>query len=164
MEHLFFNYGFIPQTWEDPSVKSVEGNGGDNDPLDVMEIGSGPISMGSTTPCRVLGSLELIDEGETDHKVICIALTDPDQARIRSMYDLERIKPGTVDRLVHWLKYYKTSDGKGANRLASETPTTQHEAMQIIQDTHKRWNMLCDGETPNSYGFWLEGVECQGQE
>src|SRR3569832_2478430 len=64
----FFNYGLIPQTWEDPNLLSSSGHGGDNDPLDVIELGSTPLLMGSITPCRVLGSFELIDEGETDHK------------------------------------------------------------------------------------------------
>merc|ERR1719263_2002249 len=59
----FFNYGLLPQTWEDPALKSKEGYGGDNDPLDVIEVGDGPLPMGSTTPVVVLGSLELIDEG-----------------------------------------------------------------------------------------------------
>ena len=35
----FFNYGAFPQTWEDPNIKNNEGYGGDNDPLDVIEIG-----------------------------------------------------------------------------------------------------------------------------
>jgi len=44
----FFNYRLIPQTWEDPELKSSQGYGGDNDPLDVIELGSTPILMGST--------------------------------------------------------------------------------------------------------------------
>ena len=48
----FFNYGLIPKTWEDPNLKSARGYGGDNDPLDVMEMGSGALEMGSITPCR----------------------------------------------------------------------------------------------------------------
>ena len=36
----FFNYGMLPKTWEDPSKKGFNGTVGDNDPLDVMEIGT----------------------------------------------------------------------------------------------------------------------------
>ena len=69
----FYTYGtpffrLIPQTWEDPNVLDDEGHGGDNDPLDVIELGEDVLQMGSVTPCKVLGSLELIDGGETDHK------------------------------------------------------------------------------------------------
>lgn len=165
----FFNYGLIPQTWEDPNVKSAAGHGGDNDPVDVMELGSQQLQMGSITPCRVLGSLELIDEGETDYKILCIALTDKDASSIHSMDDLERVKPGTLDKLRDWLKRYKTSDGKPENTLASEYPKSASEALQIVEETHARWNALCghDGTatyslTPKIEGFWLHSPGCRG--
>jgi len=166
----FFNYGLIPQTWEDPNVKSVDGYGGDNDPIDVMEIGSAQLEMGSVTPCRVIGSLELIDEGETDHKIICIALSDKDASSIRTMDDLERVKPGTLDKLRDWLKRYKTSDGKPENSLASETPRSAAEAVSVIEETHGRWNALCGKDGTSMYSlsrkaeaFWLSSPGCRGQ-
>jgi len=152
----FFNYGLIPQTWEDPELFSPLGFGGDNDPLDVMEVGSGPLPMGSINPCRILGSLELIDEGETDHKVVCIVLSDPDASRIHSIADLEVVKPGVVDNLVHWLKRYKTSDGKGENSLAQEMPTTTEEAIEIVKETNMRWKKLCWEKKPE-LGFSYDG-------
>ena len=161
----FFNYGYIPQTWEDPNLKDSLGNGGDNDPLDVMEVGSQRLEMGSVTPCRVLGHLELIDEGEMDNKVICIALSDPDASSIHTMGDLERIKPGTIDRLKDWLKRYKTSDGKPENSLASEDPTSADATMELVKETHMRWKNLCGkgtGYVSSDYGFWLQSPGCKG--
>lgn len=161
----FFNYGLIPQTWEDPSVVSASGHRGDNDPLDVMEFGSKPLTMGSITPCRVIGSLELIDEGETDHKIICISLTDRDAARINSIADLQAVKPDVLPRLLDWLKRYKTSDGKPENTLLSETPKSAIEAMQVIEENHNRWLALCGkggfitGTLPN---LWLSSPGCRG--
>ena len=165
----FFNYGFIPQTWEDPSVKSAAGNAGDNDPLDVMEVGSTRLLMGSITPCKVLGSLELIDEGETDHKIICISTLDPDANKINNMTELDAVKPGTTAKLINWLKKYKTSDGKPENSLAQDTPTSVQEAVDIIQETHVRWRMLCGKEyseyenLPGAEGFWLDSPGCKGE-
>jgi 3'-phosphoadenosine 5'-phosphosulfate synthase len=165
----FFNYGLIPQTWEDPNLKSAQGYGGDNDPLDVIELGSSPLQMGGLTPCRVLGSFELIDEGETDHKILCIAVDDKDANQIHSLEDLERVKPGHLDKLRDWLKRYKTSEGKAENNLASETPRTAMEAVGVIQETHGRWRSLCgkDGTTVYSLssktaGFWLSSPGCRG--
>lgn len=155
----FFNYGLVSQTWEDPELKDAAGHAGDNDPLDVVEVGSTPLRMGSVTPCRVLGSLELIDDGETDHKILCIALDDPDADRIRNAADLESVKPGHVARLVHWLKRYKTSDGKPENALTQEVPTSVEEAVRIIEETHERWSRLCWDYSKgiNKYGFYMEG-------
>lgn len=45
---IFWNYGAFPQTWEDPNVIHPElGFKGDNDPLDVVEIGSKTLAAGS---------------------------------------------------------------------------------------------------------------------
>lgn len=45
---IFWNYGAIPQTWENPNIVHPEVRCiGDNDPIDVVEIGSAPIPMGT---------------------------------------------------------------------------------------------------------------------
>jgi 3'-phosphoadenosine 5'-phosphosulfate synthase len=160
----FFNYGLIPQTWEDPDLKSSQGYGGDNDPIDVIELGSSQLRMGSISPCRVIGSLELIDEGETDHKILCIATSDKDASRIRSIDDLEIVKPGHIDRLKDWLKRYKTSDGKPENNLASEIPRTVDQALGVIAETHGRWQALCSSSfySPHVSEFYLSSPGCRG--
>ena len=165
----FFNYGAIPQTWEDPDVRSSQGYGGDNDPLDIIELGSQPIAMGSVRPCRVLGSFELIDEGETDHKILCISLDDRDAGSVRSLADLERVKPGHLDRLRDWLRRYKTSDGKPENNFASEIPRTASEAIGVIEETHARWKALCGKEGGSGFyssktaDLWLDSPGCRGR-
>ena len=136
----FFNYGLLPQTWEDPAnCKPSQSPGGgtecgDDDPLDVVEFGDGPLAMGSVTPVKVLGALELIDEGETDYKILTIRASDKDAARIHDVASLEAAKPGTVARLVGWLKKYKTAEGKGLNSLASDTPAGLAETLAIIAE------------------------------
>ena len=42
----FFNYGLLPQTWEDNEHANADGYYGDNDPLDVVEVGDGSIPIG----------------------------------------------------------------------------------------------------------------------
>lgn len=42
---------------------------GDNDPVDVVEIGEAEVTMGSVTPVKPLGVLAMIDVGELDWKV-----------------------------------------------------------------------------------------------
>lgn len=51
-------------SWEDPNVKGdadVGGAFGDNDPLDVVEIGAASLAMGSVTPVKPLGVLSVRD-------------------------------------------------------------------------------------------------------
>ena len=47
---IFWNYGCLPQTWEDPTVEHpIVKCKGDNDPVDVVEIGSKALATGSVS-------------------------------------------------------------------------------------------------------------------
>lgn len=150
----FFNYGLLPRTWEDVNhVDSTSGAKGDGDPIDVIEIGEGPIPIGAVVPVKVLGSLELIDEGETDHKIIALRSNDPHIHSINSIKDLEKFRPGVTRKLVDWLKNYKTSDGKPANKLASDIPNTAQQAIEIIEEVSAFYENLINGQSehPDDY-------------
>lgn len=154
----FFNYGLFPQTWEnvdhiDPDTNTK----GDGDPIDVVEIGATPLPMGAVVPVKVLGSLALIDEGETDHKIITIRYDDPHIEQINSVHDLERFHPGVVRNLIDWMKNYKTSDGKPANKLKQEAPTTAAEAIKIIDQVHGFYQDLIAGKVKSNNDYWLPG-------
>jgi inorganic pyrophosphatase len=73
-----WNYGAFPQTWEDPtSIHPDTKARGDNDPLDVLEIGETVAYTGQVKQVKVLGTMALLDEGETDWKVLVIDVNDP---------------------------------------------------------------------------------------
>ena len=59
-----FNYGAFPQTWEDPTHLHPDTNAaGDNDPLDVCEIGERVAYVGQVKQVKILGCCALLDEG-----------------------------------------------------------------------------------------------------
>jgi len=164
----FFNNGLFPQTWEDSTQKDSEGRSGDNDPLDVMEIGSRSFPIGSVIKVKVLGVLGLIDEGEVDHKVIVIAEDDPDASRITDISSLRSVKGSDfVDRIVDWLRNYKTTDKKDPDSATKNEFTNNAEygsaedAEKIIKETNERWKLLHRGQITSSRteGFWLGGRE-----
>lgn len=112
--------------------------------------------MGSVVRAKVLGALELIDEGETDYKIIIISLDDPDARRITDMTSLEAVKPGTLSKLVDWLMKYKTAEGKGLNTLANNAkPYSISESQTIIDECYARWLALVSGETANTKGHYI---------
>jgi len=150
----FFNYGMLPQTWEDPSKKGFNNTSGDNDPLDVMEVGSQPFKVGEMRPVKILGDLELIDQGELDHKVLVIDVNDPKAAMLNSAADLPRVMPGVLEKLVEWLKMYKTTDGKDVNVLASDTPKSAADTARVVAECHENWKSL-KARGPGDTGFWL---------
>merc|ERR1719238_2634329 len=151
----FFNYGMLPRTWEDPSKKGFNGTVGDNDPLDVMELGSRPFKVGEVRQVKVLGDLELIDQGELDHKIIVIDVNDPLASRLNSASDLTTVMPGVLEKLVEWLKMYKTTDGKEMNALSSDAPKTAAQANAVIAECHESWKAL-KARGPGETGFWLK--------
>jgi 3'-phosphoadenosine 5'-phosphosulfate synthase len=152
----FFNYGLLPQTWEDNTYQDPEtGALGDGDPIDAIEVGTGALPMGSIVPVKVLGSMELIDEGETDHKIIVLRSDDPHFKSINTVKDLDKYYPHTVSRLVDWLKNYKTSDGKPQNSLTSDEPTSPAAAVRIIDEVSAFYQKLVSGETPSPEGYQL---------
>lgn len=94
---VYFNYGCIPRTWEDPDYTHPDANAkGDNDPLDVCEIGLKIMGVCEVTPVKILGCLCLIDEGEADWKMIAISVYDPWCGLLNDIKDVEEKLPGCL--------------------------------------------------------------------
>jgi len=59
---IYFNWGCFPRTWEDPDQIQAEVNvGGNNEPVDVCEIGLRRIKIGEIRPVKVMPD---VNEGE----------------------------------------------------------------------------------------------------
>jgi len=148
---IFWNYGCLPQTWEDPNVKGdaeVGGAFGDDDPVDVVEIGAASLDMGSFTPVKVLGCLSMIDDGELDWKVIAINSADEHAAAINDVDDIEKFYPGTVSGIREWFRWYKTPDGKPVNGFGhGEKALNAAQTKEVIAETNGHYKKLLSGET-----------------
>merc|ERR1711988_1855905 len=119
------------------------------------EIGLKPFKVGEVRPVKVLGDLELIDQGELDHKIIVIDAADPLAARLTSATDLRTVMPGVLEKLIEWLKFYKTTDGKEVNVLSSDVPKSAAAASQVIAECHESWKAL-KARGAGDTGFWLK--------
>merc|ERR1712217_354010 len=87
-----WNYGALPQSWENPHhVHAETGFAGDNDPLDICEIGQALGVRGQIKRVKVLGCMALIDEGETDWKIFAIDVNDPRADEFNDIEDIERL-------------------------------------------------------------------------
>ncbi|XP_040582585.1 inorganic pyrophosphatase [Lepeophtheirus salmonis] len=139
-----WNYGFIPQTWEDPEHTDPSTNcKGDGDPIDVCEIGTKVHPQGAVIKVKVLGTLALIDEGETDWKVLTIDVTDPMASQLNDVQDIDKLMPGFLAATVEWFKIYKMPDGKPANQFAfNGTAKDKEFAIKVINDVHSQWKSL----------------------
>jgi inorganic pyrophosphatase len=146
---IFFNYGCMPRTWEDPEhIAPDVGVGGDNDPLDVCEIGLRIVGVAEVRRVKVLGVLCLIDDGEADWKVICIDEEDRWAPELNDIDDVERLLPGVVDSIREWFRTYKIPDGKPANIFGLEEKAMEKSyAMKVISECHESWKQLVSQET-----------------
>ena len=138
---MLFNYGFMPQTWEDPEhVSKDAGFKGDDDPLDMVEIGCRQMKTGQVAEVKVLGVLAMIDDGETDWKVFCIRVDDPLAGCINDVEDIDRELPGLVDTMREWFREYKVAEGKPLNKFALDEKCMNREYTErVIEETHGFW-------------------------
>ncbi|KAG0212216.1 Inorganic pyrophosphatase [Mortierella sp. NVP41] len=162
-----WNYGALPQTWEDPTQSHPETKArGDNDPLDVCEIGEQVGYTGQIKQVKVLGVMALLDEGETDWKVIVIDVTDPLASKLNDIEDVERHLPGFIRATNEWFRIYKIPDGKPENQFAfSGEAKNKKYALDVVKETHEAWERLIKGEIPSkaeAYDIQVSNVSVQG--
>ena len=136
-----FNYGALPQTWENPEHKDPYTNYyGDGDPIDVCEIGSIKSKLGDVIQVKVLGVWAMIDEGETDWKIVCINVKDPLASRLNDIESVEKELPGVLDYYYTFLRDYKIPAGSKPNKFAFNGDIQRKNfACKIIKDVHKQW-------------------------
>ncbi|KAJ8602230.1 hypothetical protein CTAYLR_003674 [Chrysophaeum taylorii] len=163
---IFFNYGCFPRTWENPRVVSPDtGFPGDNDPLDVCEIGLRQIKTGEIRAVKVLGILAMIDDDETDWKVVVIDAADPWADELNDVDDCERLIPGTLDLIREWFRTYKVPDGKPENKFGfDEKFLPASYAHKVIHETHEEWAKLVHAGESESDGLHLpskDKLDCE---
>jgi len=143
-----WNYGAIPQTWENPNVVDERtGCKGDNDPIDVCEIGQRVAKRGDVISVKVLGTIALIDEGETDWKILAIDVNDPLAPELNNVDDIEKHMPGFLAATVEWFRIYKIPDGKPPNVFAFNAEARNRDyALEVIEETHDQWKKLVAGQ------------------
>jgi len=142
---IFFNYGCLPRTWEDPTYihPDAEGCRGDNDPLDVCEIGARIIGTGDIRPVKILGILCMIDEGEADWKLVTIDAEDKWAPFLNDVDDVEKHLPGTLSAIREWFRTYKIPDGKPPNVFGlDEKFMDKHYALEIVKECNHAWKEL----------------------
>ncbi|XP_046740495.1 inorganic pyrophosphatase [Diprion similis] len=158
-----WNYGAIPQTWENPEVlDEATGCKGDNDPIDVLEIGYKVAKRGEVLKVKVLGTVALIDEGETDWKILTIDINDPLADQLNDVNDIEKHFPGLLKATIEWFKIYKIPDGKPENQFAFNGEAKPKDfALHIIDEVHQHWQSLIKKEAPAG-GIACTNVSIEG--
>lgn len=109
-----FNYGMIPQTWEseyedDPFTSRK----GDKDPIDVVDLSDSILPVGIPLEAKVLGILGMVDDGETDWKVITVAVGDSNYDKWNDIGDIDA---ATLNAILVWHQTYKSTNCLKVNK------------------------------------------------
>lgn len=117
------NYGFIPQTLAE-----------DDDPLDVLVLCQEPVAPLTLVSARAIGLMTMIDSGKKDHKVLAVALHDPEYNGFREANELPAHRLAMLRR---FFQDYKMLEGK-----AVEVDEFQPAAatLPVIEDALVRYS------------------------
>tara|TARA_B100000989_G_scaffold115828_1_gene85256 strand:- start:8001 stop:8513 length:513 start_codon:yes stop_codon:yes gene_type:complete len=85
------SYGYIPSTL-----------GEDGDPLDFLVYNSTPIDRATLVECKVIGILDMEDDGEKDYKILGVPTS-----HVRRHYSLKSIDPMFLKIASNFFAHYK---------------------------------------------------------
>ena len=121
--HYPANYGFIPQTIAD-----------DNDPLDILVISSIKAVSLSIIEAKVIGVMHMIDDNESDEKIISVAKND---MGVNYISTLEELPPHTMTELRRFFEDYKKLEHK---HVEVNEFREKEFAFKIIKESMDRYN------------------------
>ncbi|KAJ1326967.1 nucleosome-remodeling factor subunit [Microdochium nivale] len=142
-----FLYGSIPQTWESPNFNHNFTNfPGDNDPIDVFDIGLDPGYVGQIKQVKMLGGIAVADGGETDWKILAIDTNDTLAGLVNSIEDLEKYRPNLAKTFYDWFTYYKVARGDALIPIVGEAYQDAAFIEDVVERGHRYWAELVAGK------------------
>lgn len=126
-------YGFIPRTYCAERVRALSGpeaERGDHDPLDVCVISERSIDRADITlDARVVGGLQMIDNGEADDKIVAVLEND---LFWNEVDDLDDLPEKLIERLAHYFSTYKLVPGSESDASIARTYGRDH-ALEVVE-------------------------------
>lgn len=117
------DYGFIPQTlWDD------------DDALDIAIITTYPLHPGILVRVRPVGIFKMIDDGESDDKVISVPADDP---RFDEVQDIEDVNKHTIKEIQHFFETYKKIQNKTITINGVGTAKEARQAFERSRELYK---------------------------
>jgi inorganic pyrophosphatase len=143
-------YGFIPRTYcaEEVAARCAHADIADCDPLDICIFSERLITRADILlNARVVGGIQMIDEGEADDKIIAVLEGDNIWGEVNDIKDLPPIK---TERLQHYFSTYKMIPGKNVE-IRVDGVYGREEALAVIAASQKDYQ--------NHYGHLLQKSE-----
>ena len=129
-------YGFIPRTYcgEEVAKRCPHADVADGDPLDICVFSERHITRADILlNARVLGGIQMIDDGEADDKIVAVLEGDNIWGDVQDIADLPAIK---TERLQHYFSTYKLQPGKVID-VKVDFVYGREEALKVIAASEK---------------------------
>lgn len=106
----------------------------DGDPLDILVLASSKTFPGCVVDARVVGYLDMVDNGEKDHKIIAVMDSDPRFSHINEIKDVQK---HTLREIKHFFKTYKDLQRNKVVEVYDFHDKV--DALELIQDCKLRY-------------------------
>src|SRR5215217_2208029 len=123
--HYPANYGFIPQTYAE-----------DDDPLDVLVLCQEAVAPMTLVTARAIGLMTMVDSGKRDHKILAVAVGDPE---FNSFREAQELPSHRLTMLRRFFQDYKQLEGKD---VAVDEIQSAELAMPVIEEALQRYSTL----------------------
>ena len=117
------NYGFIPQTYAE-----------DDDPLDVLVLCQEAVAPMTLVTARAIGLMTMLDTGKRDHKILAVAVGDPE---FNSFTDARELPVHRLTMLRRFFQDYKQLEGKSVEVDEIQSADT---ALPVIEEALQRYS------------------------
>src|SRR5690348_8048415 len=117
------NYGFIPQTLAE-----------DDDPLDVLVLCQEAVAPMTLVNARAIGLMTMIDSGKKDHKILAVAVDDPEYDGFREANELPVHR---LTMLRRFFQDYKLLEGKA---VEVDEMQASASALPIVEEALARYS------------------------
>jgi inorganic pyrophosphatase len=117
------NYGFVPQTLAE-----------DDDPLDVLVLCQEAVAPLTLVSARAIGLMTMIDSSKKDHKILAVAVDDPEYDGFQEAKELPSHRLAMLRR---FFQDYKTLEGKAVEVDEFQSAAA---AMPVIEDALNRYS------------------------
>lgn len=119
------NYGFIPRTFCE-----------DNDPLDILIFSQVDVVPLCLVQAKVIGVMQMLDQGEADDKIIAVAAGDPS---VNHINDISQLPPHFLSELRAFFEDYKKLEDKS---VVVEEFGGRDAALRIIEESFVLYDKL----------------------
>ncbi len=122
------NYGFFENTLD-----------WDGDPLDALVISNDSFLPGVIVPVRVLGAMKMIDNGETDTKLITVIDVDKRFENIKSLKDVSK---HILDEIQDFFQNYKNLENKFVEVMGFEDIEFATKEFKETQELYNKYKEM----------------------